>query len=218
MSFNKTPPNTIGTFSSSNSWSGVKPTSYVKGLLSGTKWGSENPDNDKKNKLLYYLSVKGDIYDDKYTPVNSSKFEKKAMKNAMKAFSDVANISFKKTSKKSKANIKWALLNNKQSKNSLGFSYLPNGYYLSGLTTINFTLYQKYGSKSLNPGSYFFLTFIHELGHSLGLKHPHEKNKYYSTFPGVSDGGSKDFGKHNLNARPWTVMTYNETNPKGSTG
>ena len=46
---------------------------------------------------------------------NILKYEVKAMKNAMKAFSDVANISFEKTSKKEKANIKWALLNNKDS-------------------------------------------------------------------------------------------------------
>ena len=188
MSYQKNPPKTYGKFTSSNIWSGIKATSYVKALLTGTKWGNLNPDNGKKTKLLYYFSKKGDNYEDKYKPVNISKYEKNSIKNAMKAFSDVSNISFKKTSKKTKANIKWAILNDKDSNGYLGMAYLPNGYKLSGLTTINFNSYEKHGSKSLKPGSYYFLTFTHELGHALGLAHPHNKNYSYGTFPGVSKG------------------------------
>ena len=105
MSYQKYPPKTYGKFSSSNIWSGIKATSYVKGLLTGTKWGDLNPDKGEKAKFLYYFSKKGDIYENKYKPVNMVKYEKNAIKNAMKAFSDVANISFQKTSNKKKANI-----------------------------------------------------------------------------------------------------------------
>ena len=75
MSFKKNPPKTIGKFSSSSSWSGVKKVSYVKGLLSGTKWGNKNPDNTKKIELLYYLSGIGDSYKKKYTPLNISSYD-----------------------------------------------------------------------------------------------------------------------------------------------
>ena len=215
MSYQNYPPKSYGKFSSADIWSGIKATSYVKGLLTGTKWGDLNPDKGEKAKFLYYFSKKGDIYENKYKPVNILKYEKNAIKNAMKAFSDVANISFQKTSNKKKANIKWALLNNKDSGGSAGMAYLPNGYKLSGLTTINYTSYKKYGSKSLKAGSYYYLTFTHELGHALGLAHPHGKNYSYGTFPGVSKGSGYDFGAHKLNGSPWTVMTYNETNKKG---
>jgi len=102
MSYQKNPPKTYGKFSSSNIWSGIKATSYVKGLLTGTKWGNSNPNNGTKTKLLYYLSKKGDIYESKFKAVNIFNYEKNVIKNAMKAFSDVANISFKQTSKKSR--------------------------------------------------------------------------------------------------------------------
>ncbi len=215
MSYQKYAPKTYKKFSSANLWSGIKSTSYVKALLTGTKWGDIDPDNGKKLKLLYYLSKKGDIYQKKFKPIDMYQYEKNAIKNAMKAFSDVANISFTKTSNKNKANIKWALLNNKDSNGALGWAYLPDGYSDSGLTTINYEEYQEYGSKSLKPGSFDFITFTHELGHALGLGHPHSKHFSYGTFPGVSIGSGNDFGAHKLNASPYTVMTYNETNKKG---
>ena len=215
MSYQKYKPKNYKKFSTANLWSGIKNTSYVKALLTGTKWGDINPKTGEKIKFLYYLSKEGDNYDKKYKSVNMVSYEKKALKNAMKAFSDVANISFKKTSNKKKANLKWAILNNKDSGGNLGLAYLPNGYKLSGLTTINFTAYEKYGAKSLTPGSYFFLTLTHELGHALGLGHPHDKNYSYGTFPGVTKGSGYDFGAHKLNGSPWTVMTYNEINGKG---
>ena len=216
MSYQKYAPTTYGKFSSSNIWSGIKATSYVKGLLTGTKWGDLNPDNGGKTKLLYYLSKKGDIFKNnqiKIKPVNILNYEKNAIKNAMKAFSDVANISFQKTTNKKKANIKWAILNNKDSDGYAGWAYLPDGYSLSGLSTVNYEVYEEYGSKSLKPGSYDFITYTHELGHALGLGHPHGKNNSYGKFPGVSS--DKDFGAHKLNGSPWTVMTYNQTNKKG---
>ncbi len=217
MSYQKYEPKTFGKFSSSDLWSDIKETSHVNALLSGTKWGNINPDDGEEIEFLYYLSKYGDIYQNKYNAANMLKYEVKAMKNAMKAFSDVANISFEKTSNKEKANIKWALLDNEDSGGSLGLAYYPDGIDSdSGLATANFEIYEDYGSKSLKPGSFYFITFTHELGHALGLAHPHDTKFSYGTFPGVSEGSGEDFGDHKLNGSPWTVMSYNELNKEGS--
>ena len=167
MSYQKYEPTTYKNFSSADLWSGIKETSYVNALLTGTKWGNINPDNGEKIEFLYYLSKDGDIYEDEYHAADMYEWEVKAIKNAMKAFSDVANISFEKTSKYEKANIIWAVLNNEDSGGDLGFAYYPEGHYLSGLATANYDLYEPLGPKSLNPGSYYFVTFTHELGHAL---------------------------------------------------
>ena len=137
------------------------------------------------------------------------------VQNVMDSFSDVANISFTETSQLDNANIRWAVLNDVDSgaDDTLGYSYLPlpsNGAS-AGLTTVNWEIYEKVGSQAINPGSFYHLTFLHELGHSLGLEHPHESNDYYGVFPGVS--GSQDSGDNQLNGSPWTVMTYNDLDP-----
>ena len=60
------------------------------------------------------------------------------------------------------------------------------------------------------PGSFYYITTIHELGHSLGLAHPHDNT---AVFPGVSN--SSDTGDNGLNAHPYTVMTYNDVGANG---
>ena len=52
-------------------------------------------------------------------------------------------------------------------------------------------------------------TIIHELGHGLGLAHPHDGGAEddRTTFPGVADPYST--GTYGLNQGVWTVMSYN---------
>jgi Ca2+-binding RTX toxin-like protein len=63
-----------------------------------------------------------------------------------------------------------------------------------------------------NTGKEFL---IHEIGHSLGLKHPHDygASNSQSLFPGVSLGGEHEYGDNKLNSKLYTLMSYNEANP-----
>lgn len=54
-------------------------------------------------------------------------------------------------------------------------------------------------------GGYSFLTFLHEIGHGLGLLHPHDQD---NPFPGVIDEDST--GSNGLNQALYTVMGYND--------
>jgi VCBS repeat-containing protein len=54
------------------------------------------------------------------------------------------------------------------------------------------------------PGAVNFLTFLHEIGHGLGLMHPHENGH---AFPGV--GSADDTGDFGLNQSIYTVESYN---------
>lgn len=68
-----------------------------------------------------------------------------------------------------------------------------------------------WSSSGLAVGGYGYITILHELGHLLGLAHPHDggDGPDSSTFPGVSDAFG-DYGTHDLNQGIFTTMSYND--------
>lgn len=74
------------------------------------------------------------------------------------------------------------------------------------------------GTGALEQGGFGFVTIIHELGHGLGLAHPHDDGGSSSNFPGVNSAFG-DYGDFDLNQGVWTMMSYNDgwmTNPYGT--
>ncbi|KZR72726.1 SBBP repeat-containing protein [Prochlorococcus marinus] len=218
---------------------------YVAGLVEGVKWGKQDPDENIKISLDYQFINVPNIDIDGTTYATWSNSEKNAAINAMAAYSDVGNLSFSHKADITTttnpyfddsfqpANIVWIL--SVDELGPYGASYLPypDWYYgvpLGGAVDINkYAFSSSYsGNTSLEPGSNNFVTFTHELGHALGLKHPHSTsewwtsgNGYGSPFPGIENPTEEltesgewppawtDGGDNGLNATPWTVMTYN---------
>ena len=54
-----------------------------------------------------------------------------------------------------------------------------------------------------------FQTLVHELGHGLGLAHPHDNGGGSTIWPGVT-GPFDSYGSNNLNQGIFTVMSYND--------
>ena len=69
-------------------------------------------------------------------------------------------------------------------------------------------------SDGLQPGGYGYLTLVHEIGHGLGLAHPHDILFDDTVMDGVSNSG--DTGDFGLNQGVYTAMTYNDGWPDGS--
>jgi Ca2+-binding RTX toxin-like protein len=62
-----------------------------------------------------------------------------------------------------------------------------------------------------NMTSAGFELTMHEFGHALGLKHPHDYGSSGNPviFPGVTLGDSSDLGDNSLNQQLYTIMSYN---------
>jgi hypothetical protein len=174
--------------------------------MTGSKWGDQDPDLGGVTTLLYYVAREELLRSGEYS-YDWTASELAAARNAMTRFASVARLTFSQSISELDANIVWGSLDDSDSEGALGFAYPPQQEYAddAGITTLNWEVYQ---GSSIRPGSYYFLTFMHELGHALGLKHPHSQEAPYPAFPGVqfeSDGGGGGW-----NASPWTVMTYND--------
>jgi serralysin len=131
-----------------------------------------------------------------------SSAEIKVFNKAMSAFAKVCGLTFAQAETVEDADIVWW-------KTDLGLGVLgqheppadnqPWGYFNP--------LEESW--KQLQPGGEGLNTIMHELGHGLGLAHPHDGggDADASKFPGVRSSGDK--GKYGLNQGIWTVMSYN---------
>jgi Ca2+-binding RTX toxin-like protein len=135
--------------------------------------------------------------------------EEQAFKRVMGEYEAVANIDYQITGDYDRADILWY---------SVGAGLIDDGaaaghHYPSGKTSQVFG-YFRYDVQSweyLQPGSSGYQTILHELGHGLGLEHPHlddADTASHTPFPGVMV--ESDLGDNNLNQGIWTAMSYND--------
>src|SRR5205814_2028738 len=70
--------------------------------------------------------------------------------------------------------------------------------------------YNSVSWNNLQPGGDGFVTLVHEVGHGLGLAHPHDGGNHSdaTVFPGVTSPFG-DYGDYGLNQGIWTTMSYN---------
>ncbi len=130
---------------------------------------------------------------------------------AFKAWSDVANITFKQALLPSQADIQYynATFTDKTLLGSHQGILSPN----PGIPQVSF-ISSKFVNEPTSKGSDFLETAIHEIGHGIGLKHPHDEGLGYPMpiFPGLVNGDAfarTGYGLYGLNQNIYTIMSYN---------
>ncbi len=154
-----------------------------------------------------------------YQPVQA---EIAAFRSAMQLFEQVCNVKFQEVPSLTNADLIWASTDNAANdfdgagpeEPALGWADFPGSIYNAAvgdeqsIISIN---WEAYDLDITNPnvvarGTYSFITMIHELGHALGLAHPHEGGAGDTPFPGVSN--DQDMGSYAMNQGIWTTMSY----------
>ncbi|WP_156486021.1 matrixin family metalloprotease, partial [Prochlorococcus sp. MIT 1306] len=194
---------------------------YIAGLMYGIKWRTTDPDdNNAAKELKYYFFNEEETIDGTWGSEPYQQEINAAIK-AHNSFEEVGNLKFTEASTSNEAAIRWAFIDNEDAELAtgsggiLGYAYMPGAEGYSGHIGINQDQYaspdndqENLNPDPVSPGSYYHITFTHELGHALGLKHPHDSINTNPVFPGVDSPW--DTGDNGLNATPWSVMTYND--------
>ena len=196
----------------------------IDGLLWGMHWSDGSP--AAASLAVYIAGTNGneqfDFGGDTVTAKTVSA-EVAAFRLSVQLFEAVCNIDITEVTSQSEADIILGAVNNRDADGNLGVATPPGEDRgplsdQQGAVIINFKQYQTDDLSSLQQGGYDFISFIHEFGHAVGLKHPHDRGGAgFPKFPGVSSEFG-DYGNFDLNQGVFTMMSYNDGFPTGPEG
>ena len=171
----------------------------MKRLERSVDWGTRLDDT----RVGYAFVGKGEKVASpvgKITAQGLSHYEKEQFKLAFKLYASFADIKFHQVKDQAAASLEIATFGGDSSTfGAMG----PPGWNTSG----GHGVFNREGTGwdddrpgvgALEQGGFGFITIIHELGHGLGLAHPHDRGGSSKIFPGVSSS----FGPGRIRSEP----------------
>ena len=161
----------------------------VDGLFQGKAWVS--------GLLTYSFPAEAGFYEDGYEQSEPSSFaplteaQQAGVRSALAIYSSVTNLVFAELTETADVHAVMRF-GNSYTGGSTAWGYYPSDYPEGGDVWFN------RDGQYFNPvpGTYDFSTFLHEIGHALGLKHPHEERGVFPTMTLAHD------------SLEYTVMSY----------
>ncbi|MCA0872342.1 pre-peptidase C-terminal domain-containing protein [Seohaeicola saemankumensis] len=173
---------------------------------------------DDSGPIMVYFAQAGDTYTynaNTYTATGVNAWEQSQMWSIFEGVEAFADIDFQVTTDRAAADLEWAtdVLPSSASGTLLGFFFFPDaagngGYGVLNNNSGSFPYWNSAPGGTFDTGGFMYGVAIHELGHGLGLGHPHDSGNGTQIMSGVT--GSGDRGDFDLNSAPYTAMSYNE--------
>ena len=185
-------------------------------LTNGIDWGSRL----SGEAVTYFFAPPRETYATPVGRVTTEKwtaYEKQQFAEALATFETFTNLDFTEASSRQAADL--TLVNWAGGANGPLGVFGPPGTKYAGTGAFNDQGRGWDGNPGggLEQGGYGFITVIHEVGHGLGLAHPHDRGGTSTVFPGVTrDFG--DYGQFDLNQGIHTMMSYNDGWPTAPHG
>ena len=169
---------------------------YIDSLLWGCRWTG--------GTITY--SFGSGRFDGAAISFEWSEAEKASFASAIATYEAVCNIDFEVSTDRATSDIVlWKVEDTYLADRVVGSFEVPDESF--GKAYGYFDSEEPFWS-DLGPGSLGFYVILHELGHGVGLAHPHDGGSEadLTIFPGVNS--PEDVGTYGLNQGIWTVMSY----------
>ena len=189
---------------------------WIDGLTDGYRWGTTQ---DLPAVGYTFIGNTNELPGGTFGGHRSlgwSQQERQLILDGMRDIESVSGLRFADRGDNSddQVEIWYYMLDGNSSRGSFGFAYTPGSDSDEGMVAINRSMYEYSdgtSKHSIARGSFYGITFLHELCHAVGLKHPHEKGlDGQPRFPGLQRWSNeyRDKGTHNQNAHPFTQLSY----------
>ena len=179
---------------------------YIDSLIWGNAaWSTTS------GPITYWLGSSADANRPSGTLGTWSADQRAAVTNSLANYAAVANVTFDEATSEATANMVFFQIQTTGS--TLAFAEIPNGQGGHGgnrnQVWLQFGYNQTASWSQIQQGGDGYQTVLHEIGHSMGLAHPHDGGDQpdASNFPGVTN--ANDIGTFGLNQGPFTAMSYN---------
>ena len=181
-------------------------------VLDSIDWGTKLPDNN----VTVYFATSGQTFDG-MTSEGFNAYEREQFLEAFGVIASYTNLTFTTVTSAAAADFVLVLdLNEFGASGDLAY-FNPPGTTNAGVGVFNGAAWDRSVGGGLERGGYDFVTIVHELGHGLGMAHPHDTGGTSTIMDGVTNAFDS-FGTHELNQGVYTIMSYNSGFHVGSVG